>query len=54
MKTIGIIGAGNLGTHLSRLFYMNQIHEFVTISDLDITKAQTIAEKYGFHHSNTY
>jgi len=33
MKNIGIIGAGSLGTHLSKLICRNQWGHFLTISD---------------------
>lgn len=52
MKTVGIIGAGNLGQHLSRLFHRNNVHEYITISDIDHEKASVVADKYGFNHDD--
>ena len=54
MKTIGIIGAGNLGSHLSSLLYRNQLHEFVTISDVNKIRSEEISRQYGFNHASTY
>ena len=34
MKSIGIIGAGNLGSHLTKLLLRNNLNYFLTVSDV--------------------
>ncbi len=46
MKTIGIIGSGNLGTHMTQLFCKNNLEMFLTVSDKSITKANTLAYQH--------
>ena len=44
MKTIGIIGMGNLGTHLTRLMCRNKLQYFLTLSDKNPLQLKTIVD----------
>src|SRR5665811_1860149 len=52
MRTIGVIGAGNLGSHLTGLFCRNKANNFITISDQSDIKANHLAAKYGLNSSD--
>lgn len=48
MKRIGIIGTGNLGSHLCSLFIRNNIKN-ITVSDINHNKAYMFAKKYNVY-----
>jgi pyrroline-5-carboxylate reductase len=53
MRTIGIIGTGSLGTHLTKLLYKNELQYFVTVSDSDYDKAYKLSDMYGTASTNS-
>ena len=48
MRTIGLIGAGNLGTHISKLFHRNHVNNYVNVYDIDHNRSSRLSKKYGF------
>lgn len=46
MRSIGIIGAGNLGKHLAGLLCRNRTQLFLSVSDKSVTRTQAIADEY--------
>ena len=47
MKNIGIIGTGNIGTHLLKLMCRNNAQNYLTIADVIEEKAEDYAYKFG-------
>lgn len=47
MKTIGIIGSGNLGRHLTRLMCRNKLQMFLVVSDIDDNRAEELGDECG-------
>ena len=45
MRNIGIIGAGNLGTHVCKLIQRNQWSHFLTVSDKDFETAERLVDE---------
>lgn len=46
MRTIGIVGAGNLGSRLLQLLCRNNTEMFLTISDIDSVRSHELADRY--------
>lgn len=44
MKTIGIIGMGNMGSHLFRLLKKNRLDLFLSVSDTNLSRTKNITE----------
>ena len=53
MKSIGVIGTGNLGTHLVQLLCRNKLHDFIILSDEDNTKAELLGKEYNLDTLST-
>lgn len=47
MKSIGMIGTGNIGTSLIRLLCKNNSNNFITISNHDPQSANKLSQKYN-------
>lgn len=52
MKKIGIIGTGNLGSHLIKLFRNNNLKNQISLSDINTDKVKELGKKYSHNICN--